>query len=756
VDRPTSVSLHATHPVSDSLVTSTTTTTAPTNGNRSRPSPNAPDTIARTIARLGRQGKTDAALDLWASVDRAHATIRQLNAAVDACARARPARVTHALGLVETAHTLAGPVPNVYTFGALMSVLARAGKAEQAVAWLDTMQDKYGVTPNQVVYHAAISACSKADPPRVDMAMDLLERATRTEGLTLTVVGYNAAVSAAARAGDADVAIRLLQRMETEPALPKPDAVTYGTVLSACAKTFRWNELLHYAARMQERGFGLDTLAATSMLHACQELGLAAQALHVLELCKLDVTYQRRTAGWLVAGRKQPLHGPDAVVYRLVITACARGGAWQDALRVLREYIEVQPERATSEDDVAVYTAAMGALAHAGEWKQAFFLLEQMRKRAIVPNESTFVALLAACATACGHATAHRGHPTGTPLSSGPADGMPLAQRKALQLLSVLKNDPTVVKPNIQVYNAAIRVCAEAMDVDRAFRIVEMLRDEMDSPPTEPVEEEGNEGEALRPNVVTYGTLMTACERVGNVQAASRVFQLLKEDHVPANEIIYGAAISCVRKAGESERAFLLLRKMIRDGLQPNVATFNTVLTAQTEAKPNQCAPAMDRALQVYRMMRQSASSSGYDTAPTRQTYNILIRALAQAQQPHQADSLLRQMRVEGLVPDVDLFTTTVTAYEKAGQPLRALRLMESMREEGYDFYDVPVLNTAFKKAIKLVNTVGRGLQQQYAPNDATKGRQWSDADELFLDGPLSLANSTTQPDAFFGNVTIA
>jgi pentatricopeptide repeat protein len=422
----------------------------------------------------------------------------------------------------------------------------------------------------------------------------------------------------------------------------------------------------------------------------------------------------------------------------------------------LREYIEVQPERATSEDDVAVYTAAMGALAHAGEWKQAFFLLEQMRKRAIVPNESTFVALLAACATACGHATAHRGHPTGTPLSSGPADGMPLAQRKALQLLSVLKNDPTVVKPNIQVYNAAIRVCAEATDVDRAFRIVEMLRDEMDSPPTEPVEEEGNEGEALRPNVVTYGTLMTACERVGNVQAASRVFQLLKEDHVPANEIIYGAAISCVRKAGESERAFLLLRKMIRDGLQPNVATFNTVLTAQTEAKPNQRAPAMDRALQVYRMMRQSASSSGYDTAPTRQTYNILIRALAQAQQPHQADSLLRQMRVEGLVPDVDLFTTTVTAYEKAGQPLRALRLMESMREEGYDFYDVPVLNTAFKKAIKLVNTVGRGLQQQYAPNDATKGRQWSDADELFLDGPLSLANSTTQPDAFFGNVTIA
>ena len=67
-------------------------------------------------------------------------------------------------------------------------------------------------------------------------------------------------------------------------------------------------------------------------------------------------------------------------------------------------------------------------------------------------------------------------------------------------------------------------------------------------------------------------------------------------------------------------------------------------------------------------------------------------------------------MTASGLVPDVDLYTATISSYERIGQPLKALNLMESMREGGYDFYESAVLNSAFKRAVKLVNAVGRGL----------------------------------------------
>ena len=49
----------------------------------------------------------------------------------------------------------------------------------------------------------------------------------------MSVVGYNAALSACARAGQWKPAIELLEQMEE---MGLPDTVSYGTVLSACER----------------------------------------------------------------------------------------------------------------------------------------------------------------------------------------------------------------------------------------------------------------------------------------------------------------------------------------------------------------------------------------------------------------------------------------------------------------------------------------------------------------------------------------
>ena len=91
---------------------------------------------------------------------------------------------------------------------------------------------------------------------------------------------------------------------------------------------------------MQQAGFAWDGLAVMSVLHACQQLGLAQPACRALEYMKnLDDNNnrQRSTAGWHVAGQRPPLTKPDAVAYRLAISACARGNAWQEGIRLLQE-----------------------------------------------------------------------------------------------------------------------------------------------------------------------------------------------------------------------------------------------------------------------------------------------------------------------------------------------------------------------------------------------------------------------------------
>jgi pentatricopeptide repeat protein len=110
----------------------------------------------------------------------------------------------------------------------------------------------------------------------------------------------------------------------------------------------------------------------------------------------------------------------------------------------------------------------------------------------------------------------------------------------------------------------------------------------------------------------------------------------------------------------------------------------------------------------VYRVMKSKHAPPGGQ--PNRKTYNILIRCLSSNLQPGYAESLLIDMRNDGFVPDVDLYTMTVRSYEKCGNPMKALGLMERMREMGYDFYKMKVLDDAFKSGVKILNRMGKGF----------------------------------------------
>lgn len=628
------------------------------------------------MVELGRRGLTDEALAIY--YDTPKPTIRLMNGAIDACARARPTRLEEAFKILKNAPD--NIEPNVFTFGALMSACTRARRGDRARTLLKSMQKDYGVVPNNVVYSSAIAAVARSNPPQPQVAVALLKEAKEKHNITMNVVGYNAVISACARAGDWKGASSLLSEMDQHNTT-NPDHVTYGTVLAACENGEQWDMVLEYASAMEEKGLDFDTLALTSVLKACQQLGLAKEALYYLELMRAKATsdpYARKTSGWDRKGAKQPLRGPDAVAYRLAISACARGGDWKEGIRLLKDFEATTGQK----PDVMAYTAAITGCEYAGEWKRAFSLVDTMRKGGVEPNEVTMAAVIGACATACAKETG------GIKFKETNTIPMPLPQHKALQLLNILKNDETVVDPNINVYNAAIRVCAEAFDLKRALQLMEDLQTE-----------------GLTPTIVTFGTLMTASERVESIDGANSVFRAMREVEMEPNEIIYGAAISCCRKAGQAERASLLVRKMVKDDLKPNVATFNTAIVAQVEGYPvDKC---LDRAILIYRIM---TSKNHKGARPNRQTYNLLIRALSSAKRPTEAHALLKGMSNSGYIPDVDLYAATVAAYERVGQPLQALKLMESMTEDGYDFYEIDVINAAFKRAVKLVNKVGRGL----------------------------------------------
>ena len=309
--------------------------------------------------------------------------------------------------------------PNVFTFGSLLASCARNGDVQTSLQLLSDLENgKYpDVVPNGVIYSTVISACERkagsydrdekeGSLKMVDLALDLLNNAILTlstnrenchnlkGGGGISVVGFNAAISTMARAAEWEMAVQLLDEMimhseslsrlkETESTaktsyfnytvtapllrvienrkstdtffVPKPDQVTFGTVLAACERAEEWEELLRIAHASKLYGVPLDGIALTSVLHACQQLGLADEAIECLETMKKltddeknrynvesnGIVEERRTNGRMRKGVKPVLRGPDGVSYRLAISACARSpGRWRDGLRLLDDMRE--------------------------------------------------------------------------------------------------------------------------------------------------------------------------------------------------------------------------------------------------------------------------------------------------------------------------------------------------------------------------------------------------------------------------------
>eukprot|EP00614_Pseudopedinella_elastica_P007526 CAMPEP_0172592480 /NCGR_PEP_ID=MMETSP1068-20121228/11460_1 /TAXON_ID=35684 /ORGANISM="Pseudopedinella elastica, Strain CCMP716" /LENGTH=151 /DNA_ID=CAMNT_0013389485 /DNA_START=132 /DNA_END=583 /DNA_ORIENTATION=+ len=84
--------------------------------------------------------------------------IKEFNATIDACARAR--KPSEAIGLLDDLPNL-GLKPNHATFNGIMKAYANTGGWKSTLRVLDRMVEE-GVMPNEFNMNTAISACGKA------------------------------------------------------------------------------------------------------------------------------------------------------------------------------------------------------------------------------------------------------------------------------------------------------------------------------------------------------------------------------------------------------------------------------------------------------------------------------------------------------------------------------------------------------------------------------------------------------------------
>lgn len=179
--------------------------------------------------------------------------------------------------------------------------------------------------------------------------------------------------------------------------------------------------------------------------------------------------------------------------------------------------------------------------------------------------------------------------------------------------------------------------------------------------------------EGVQPNVITYTTLIKACTAAGAYDAAVKVFNAMDVDAVRADVQAYNSLMAAFSKAADWERAWSVLGAMHRAGIQPDIVSYNTLLKACERCNE------WPRARELFSRMQRSSSA----VAPNKVTYNTLISAAGRAGDHDEALQLYHEMRENDIEPDKVTLSSLVSGLDSAGEWQLALDVFNSLRARG-------------------------------------------------------------------------
>ncbi|CAJ2676990.1 unnamed protein product [Trifolium pratense] len=135
-----------------------------------------------------------------------------------------------------------------------------------------------------------------------------------------------------------------------------------------------------------------------------------------------------------------------------------------------------------------------------------------------------------------------------------------------------------------------------------------------------------------------------------------------------ADNGVYSKLISVMGKKGQIRLAMWLFSEMRNTGCRPDTSVYNSLISAHLHSRNK--SKALDKALAYFEKMKGIERCK-----PNIVTYNILLRAFAQARNVNQVNSLFKDLDESPVSPDIYTFNGVMDGYGKNGM----IRDMESV-----------------------------------------------------------------------------
>ena len=571
---------------------------------------------------------------------------------------------------------------NVFSWTIIIGGYAKHKGAEKAMELFNQMCQK-GVQPNAFTFLSVLKAC--ANPSALQWGKEV-HACVRHAGLESDVRVGSALVHMYAKCGSIDDARLAFDKMEERDMIIwnvmigglvqhgcgheayelflqmqregfKPNAITYMSILNACASAgaLEWVKEVHTHAR--EAGFESDVRVGNALVHMyakCDSIDDARLAFDKMEERDV-VTWNVMIGGLAEHGcgheayelflqMKREGFKPDAITYMSILNACVSAGA----LEWVKE-VHTHAREAGFESDVRVGNALVHMYAKCGSIDDARLAFDKMEERDVV----TWTVMIGGLAEhGCGH--------------------------EAYELFLQMKREG--FKPNAITYMSILNACASAGALEWVKEVHTHAR------------EAGFESDVRVGNALVH--MYAKC---GSIDDARLAFDKMEErDVVTWNVMIGGLA-----EHGCGHEAYELFLQMKREGLKPDAFTYASILNACASAG------ALEWVKEVHRHARAAGFESdvrvgsalvhmyakcgsiddarlAFDKMEERDvvTWNVMIGGLAEHGCGLEALDVFKTMVAGGVEPSEISFVAVLSACSHSGLVDEGRRLFLAMTED--------------------------------------------------------------------------
>eukprot|EP00434_Breviolum_minutum_P001249 symbB.v1.2.001095.t1/scaffold33.1/size517934/47 len=458
---------------------------------------------------------------------------------------------------------------------------AKSAEWEKGLGLLQDLEDKV-LQPDIVAFTATINVCEKAG--KWQEAMQVLEWLL-SSFMEPNVVAFTCALRACAGHGSVK-ALTLLQTMTAWQV--SPNIITYNTAISACGD---WQEAIQLLELARSK-LKLDTISFNAAISACARVGAWEQAiflLHEIQTSEIQMNLRTFNAG---------------------ITAFETTTQWQQSLLLFNQVHAYKLQA-----NIITYTSVLSACGRASSWEHAIGLLTETMVESLQPNLLSYSAAMSACVKA----------------------------GQAGRALSLLQQAETTLQPDIVMCNAAISACETKAAWQQALLLLHQT-----------------ELSRLEVTVITYNASISACEKASQWQVALYLMTQLGTKHIQADVVSYNSSISACQKDGLWHRALGLFRILASKTLAPVVTTLNAVISCCERSW-----------LQALHLLSIATKTVGADII----SHGASVTACARPQTWHHAIAVLKQVATLGLEANAYTCGAATSACGRASQWLEALAI---------------------------------------------------------------------------------